>query len=158
MVTMHAQEDLPELPKTFRFARALLPTKEVVYQRYVDADLLAVEQQISLEEQYGELGYTWVWGIVAFILAVIALVIVWRLAARTAPAVVQERFRMPDEVTPFTVLGLLKHIQSNNGLDETGQQELTASITRLERHYFSPKQDEDPDLHEIAESWLRRAK
>jgi hypothetical protein len=156
MVTMHAQEHLPELPKTFRFGQALLPTKEVVHQRYVDADLLAVEQQISLEEQYGQLGYTWVWGIVAAVLAVIALVIVWRVTARKAPEIVRERFRMPENVTPFTVLGLLKHIQSNNGLDEAGQEELTASIVRLERHYFSPKQDEDPNLREIAESWLRR--
>ncbi len=158
MVTMQAQEDLPELPKAFSFAQALLPTKEVVYQRYVDADLLAVDQQISLEQQYGELGYTWIWGVVVGVLAVMALVIVWRLTARKAPEVVQERFGMPEEVTPFTVLGLLKHIQSNNGLDDTGQQELTASITRLERHYFSPKQDEAPNLHEIAESWLRRAR
>jgi len=158
MVTMQAQEDLPELPKTFRFAEAILPTKEVIYQRYVDADLLAVDQQISLEQQYGELGYTWVWGIIAGVLVLTAIVIVWRLVARKAPEVVQERFRMPEEVTPFTVLGLLKRIQSNNGLDESGQQELTTSITRLERHYFSPRQDEAPNLHEIAESWLRRAK
>ena len=56
----------------------------------------------------------------------------------------------------FTVIGLLKYIQSNNGLDDRGHEELQASIHRIERSYFDARAEDQPDLHEIAETWVRR--
>src|SRR5262249_16962507 len=56
-ITLEGQEGQAELPKTFKFASVKLPTKEkdgIVYQRYNDADLTSVEQEVSLEAQYGK--------------------------------------------------------------------------------------------------------
>jgi len=44
---------------------------------------------------------------------------------------------MPDPVTPFTVLGLLRDIQGNNGLSRPKKQELAVSIQSLESDYFA---------------------
>ena len=63
---------------------------------------------------------------------------------------------MPEPVTPFTVLGLLRDIQHNDGLTEPAKHELAASIQRLERHYFAEPSADAPDLHAIAADWLAR--
>lgn len=158
MVTMQAEQGLAELPQTFRFAEVVLPTEEILYQRYVDADLLAVEQEISLEQEYGQVSYAWVWLLAPGGGLMLAMgVVTWRRGRRSSHAVVQKRFQLPDDITPFTVIGLLKHIQSNNGLDGNGRQELQTSIGRLERFYFGQAAADEPDLNEIAESWVRRS-
>ncbi len=64
---------------------------------------------------------------------------------------------MPEVVTPFSVLGLLREIQDRNGLPATQLQELSGSIERIERHYFAETNGESVDLHELAETWIRRA-
>ena len=156
MITMQAKADLPERPKEFRFATPLLEETEVTYQRYVDADLLAVEPVISLEEEYGETSYAWIWIVGGAVIAVAGLGI---FLSRNTRSIRDERptpFLIPEQITAFTVLGLLKRIQQKNGFDETGRQELATSINRLERHYFVNAEDEEPDLNELAEVWIRR--
>jgi hypothetical protein len=68
-----------------------------------------------------------------------------------------ERFRMPETLTAFSVLGLLRDIERNNGLGENQKRELAASIDELERHYFAESTARAPDLKAVAESWLGRA-
>ncbi len=163
IINLQAKEGSASRPKLFTFGTAKLDTKEVVYQRYVDADLLTVEQKISLEEQYGNTSYAWLW-IVAFVsvggVACLALVIALTRRNIDAKSVVQ--FQMPENVTAFTVLGLLKQIQENNGLSDDGKTELVTSINRLERYYFGnghPSNDGEnvePNLRELAEHWLNR--
>ena len=75
---------------------------------------------------------------------------------RTLPTAVP-RFELPDSITPFTVLGLLRQIERNNGFDGHGKLELATCINRLEQHYFLRIDDDEPDLEEIAESWIRRS-
>ncbi len=71
---------------------------------------------------------------------------------RTRPrAAVAQRFRMPEPVTPFTVLGLLREIQQNNGLPAPQMHELAGSIERVERHYFAETDGDPIDLHQVAE-------
>ena len=64
---------------------------------------------------------------------------------------------MPELVTPFSVLGLLREIQHNNGLPAPQMQELAGSIERIERHYFAESDGESIDLRQVAETWIRRA-
>ena len=52
-LTLKGHEGQAELPKTFRFASVKVPTKEVIYQRYTDADLTPVGEEVSLENTYG---------------------------------------------------------------------------------------------------------
>ena len=65
---------------------------------------------------------------------------------------------MPKTLTAFTVLGLLRQIDQNNGLNESSRLELAGSIDHLEQHYFINNGDEEPNLQEMAETWVRRAK
>jgi hypothetical protein len=54
------------------------------------------------------------------------------------------------------VLGLLRDIEHNNGLSDDGHRELSASIERIERHYFVEAETAEPPLRTIAEEWLQR--
>jgi hypothetical protein len=159
LVTMQAKPDLPERPDTFHFGTPKLETAEVAYQRYVDADLKEVDSTISLEEQYGEPSHRWLWTAAASVVIVAGLaVLVRRLARRIQP---QEHagYRVPDPITPFTVLGLLRTIHDNNGLNDSGRQELLASIHRIERYYFGKDAaDREPDLRSIAQEWVQRTR
>ena len=65
---------------------------------------------------------------------------------------------MPEEITPFSVLGLLRNIEHNNGLQPPQRDELNASIERIESHYFDKASPTEPDLKQIAETWIRQAK
>ena len=67
------------------------------------------------------------------------------------------RFQLPEEITAFSVLGLLREIEHQNGLPVAQMQELATSIQQLERHYFAGSNGSEPDLKKIAETWVSRA-
>jgi hypothetical protein len=69
----------------------------------------------------------------------------------------ESRFQVPEPLTPFTVLGLLRDIERNDGLALDERRALGAQIRTLEHHYFVEESREAPDLQEIAESWVGRA-
>lgn len=157
LVSMNAKPDLPAKPSEFRFGEPKTEAAETVYQRYNDADLLSVSQVISLDEEYGEtsLSSLWVVGVVAILaLAALAVMLVW---TRRKPTVEVAGYAMPSDLTPFTVLGLLRQIERNNGFNSSGKQELSSSINRIEAYFFGAA-GEEPDLEEIAASWIRKAK
>ena len=111
-----------------------------------------------MEKEYGKTSYAWLW-VVAGVLAggvVLAGLIV--VVATREKRVHRSTFEMPANVTPFTVIGLLKQIQQNNGFDETGQRELSASINRLEKYYFIEGDSDEPNIQEIAETWVGKAR
>jgi hypothetical protein len=157
-ITLQARNDLPKLPKSFQFASAKVPVKEMVYQRYDDADLVNAESVISLEQKYGSVRQTWIWwalgGAAAVVLGALA---VWSLRRRRRPAPDAE-FRLPERITPFTVLGLLRDIEHNNGFEDSGKRELAATISGLEVQYFDQSATKPPDLEKIAQSWIDRAR
>ena len=154
LVTMEAAPGLRERPKTFAFPTPKDADAATTYQRYVDADLAAVGPEIDLEASYGtpsRAGLWWLIGTPAALLVVGLLA--WRLRPRR-PAVASSRFPMPDPVTPFSVLGLLRDIERNDGLPDPKKRELSASIQHLEAHYFAAPGAEAPDLHHIARTWV----
>ena len=129
----------------------------MTYQRYVDADLAKVGPEVTLEERYEQPKYAWLWWVGGGLLGLAFLAIaIGTLRSRPQKAVAQ-RYRMPELVTPFSVLGLLREIHQNNGLPAPQLQELAGSIERVERHYFAESDGEPVDLHQIAETWIRRA-
>ncbi|HAY81419.1 MAG TPA: hypothetical protein DCY79_16570 [Planctomycetaceae bacterium] len=158
MVNMQAKGDLQELPETFTFGSPKLDVKEAVYQRYNDADLASVEPTIALEQTYGTVDHTGKIvlavgaGLLALVLGGVGLV-VWR---RRKPEQTQVDLQMPDELNAFSVLGLLKRIEDNNGFSQERQVELSHSINRIEAFYFDQSTGDEPDLREIAEHWLTR--
>ncbi|MFO0889386.1 MAG: hypothetical protein U0790_09635 [Isosphaeraceae bacterium] len=148
-----------EPPKTFRFAPAKVDVAELIHQRYVDADLAKVGPVVELEARYGEQTHARLWwlagGLLVAALAIAAVVAYVRSRPRKVRA---SRFRVPEVVTPFSILGLLRDIERHNGLPAPQLAELSASITQLERHYFSGPNGSDPDLEEIARRWVNVAR
>ena len=84
VVTLQAENgEAP--PETFHFPQAALPLKEVVYQRYDDADLVSVEPDISLVASYGSRGLAWLWlPLVGLAVVTVGGFAVWRAVARAA--------------------------------------------------------------------------
>ncbi len=157
LVSLTAKEGLAELPTQFQFAELLLPVKESLYQRYVDADLVAVEPTVSLEQRYGTVSHAWgYWLLACCALAVLGGGVLWAVLRR-APDVDQKRFQLPEPLTPFTVIGLLRNIQSNNGLDDSGRRELQESIADLEQAYFAAEGRAHADLEQLARHWVARS-
>jgi len=155
LIAMQAK-DSESRPTSFSFATSKLPDAKLTYQRYVDADLAEVEPNISLEERYGRVSYAWLWIVGGVLIGLVALAAMARPWARRRTPQQKHRFEMPEPVTPFTVLGLLRDIEHNNGLGDDGHRELSASIERIERHYFVEAEAADPPLRTIAEEWLQR--
>jgi hypothetical protein len=156
-VAMSALPNLPERPKEFRFASAKSDDIALTHQRYVDADLAEATPVISLEERYGQPRVLWPWflgGGVA-IVALIALIV--KALSRRTTATQSERFPLPDELTAFTVLGLLKSIDRANHMGEADRRELAQSISRIEESYFADTGGPAPDLADMARTWARKA-
>lgn len=159
LVNLKAVGEPGQGPKEFRFSQPKPEGAEVVYQRYVDADLQAVPAEVALEGAYGEPSYkAWVpWAVGAPVgLALLGLAW-WRWRPRGVVEKV-ETFRVPDPLTPFSVLGLLRDIEHRDGLNDRQRGELAGAIAGLESHYFAGSNGGEPDLRSIAESWVSRAR
>src|SRR6185312_2688067 len=115
-VTFKPASGLAHLPDSFTFAKPKVETKTDERFRYVDADLEAVPATVSLEHRYGKtrLNPWWYWGPVALAVAIGAW-IAWRMMKKPKMQA-EKRFRVPEPLTPFTVLGLLRDIENRNGL------------------------------------------
>jgi hypothetical protein len=158
-ISLRAKDGLSQAPKKFRFAEPLVDVHEVAYHRYVDADLSKVDAEVVLEAKYksrSNAGYWWAVGVGGGLIFAIGLWWLWPRKKETGAA---SRFEIPEPINPFTVLGLLEEIQQHDGLSDDGRRELAASIARIERHYFADENGEaPPDLKELAETWVRRAR
>jgi hypothetical protein len=161
-ITLKGQEGQAELPKTFTFAAVKLPTKEkdgLVYQRYNDADLQAVEQVVSLEQKYGTESSRWVWYLAGglVILGGLGAVLVWLIVRGRKP--VATGVALPADLNAFTVLELLQQLRASDKLTPPQRQELDSAIAGIERYYFSADRNGDPppDLRGIATRWATAA-
>ncbi len=146
-------------PKQFTFASAKSNDITNEFQRYNDADLVAVEQTVDLERSYRHASVPlWVW--FAIPLGLIGLLAVVYLALASKPSAdANQRVAMPEDVNPFTVLSLLKRIRSENGIAERHQGDLNRSIEELEQYFFAPSNGHvSPDLESIARTWVGKAR
>ena len=159
-VKLTAKEGAKAAPKSFTFPAPILEDSTVLYQRYLDADLIEATPEVSLEGDYVEQPFPWLLVILGGIglLAVILLIFLWSRRPRRERA---QGLSMPEQVTPFTVLGLLRQIERKNGLSEKRKRQLTESIVSIERYYYAPDevrtQLQQPDISDIAQNWVKRA-
>ena len=158
LVNMQAKGDLEELPESFSFGDPKLDVKEAIYQRYNDADLASVEQTIPLEQVYGQVSHTreMILGVAAGVLALLFGAAFLLLLFKRKPEQTQTDLEIPEDLNPFSVLGLLKRIEHNNGFSQERKVELSHSINRIEAFYFDQSSGDEPDLREIAEQWVSR--
>jgi hypothetical protein len=158
IVSLHAKPGLEKRPTQFEFAGSARDDVKLLFQRYVDADLKEVEQVVALEERYAAPRSIWPWvgggAVGLFLLS--GLVYGWRRWSRgTADHV--EAFRVPDPLTPFTVLGLLNDIDRKSRLAAGDREDLLRSIHDVEQSYFDRQTNGAPDLAAVADEWVRRA-
>lgn len=158
MLTLGARDDLAELPDSFTFGEARTADASIVYQRYLDADLLEVEPEVSLEERYGERRRSWAWIVVALVVIGGGGTLFLLTRKSNGPQAEGATGRsLPDSLTAFTVLGFLRDLDRNNGIRDSGRQELHRAIRELERQYFREGDAEQTNLRAIAEEWARKA-
>lgn len=159
MVTYNGRTDLAALPTTFQFPEPKVAVADNTYQRYDDADLKSVDATVKLERKYGETRVMWPWYTGAGVLVALAAGILFRSLRRREDQVAKDQMTLPEKLTPFNVLAILKQIEHNNGYDAATKEELATSIRTLEKHYFSSTNgDAAPDLRNVAERWLARSR
>jgi hypothetical protein len=161
-LTLRGKEGQAELPKTFTFASVKLPTKAedgLVYQRYSDADLAAVEQTVSLEAQYGTKSNRWVWFLAAGLVVLGGLGVVLAVLLTRTRKTEATGIELPANLNAFTVLELLQGLRDGGKLTPPQRQELDQAIAGIERYYFSADRNGDPapDLRGIAMRWATTA-
>ena len=156
-LSLTAKPNLPARPTKFSFPTAKREGTTMLRQRYADADLVAAEPVVDLLEQYGAPRSNWpsYAGGAAALLLLIGLGFAMR---RRPAAAVIAGLEVPEHVTPFTVLGLLRQIQSSGELDAATVQELAAAMQRIEAGYFATQTQDSVDLHALAHDWVARAR
>jgi hypothetical protein len=151
-ITMHSKEGLAARPTSFEFGAPRVETTSSEHFRYVDADLASVGPRIDLEARYGAASRQWLWAIPAVLVVGGAIFGLRRL--QRPRAAVASLFAVPEPLTPFSVLGLLRDIHTRNGLKPDASRELASEIETLERHFFDEVTEPSPDLRRIAETTL----
>ncbi|MCU0862156.1 MAG: hypothetical protein MUC36_00055 [Planctomycetes bacterium] len=144
-------------PGRFVFGTSKLADTKVIYQRYDDADLTTVSADVALTGFLRGTNPPWIW-----VLLGVAFVgyFLWFLFMRPAPSVAATTgplLQMPEHVTAFTVLALLRQLGAQRRLDPARQQALAADIARIEASHFGRTPDPALDLAATAERWLRSA-
>lgn len=152
-LTLRAKEGLSERPRSFEFGNTRLPVATIERFRYVDADLVPVGEVVDLEAAWGNPRRLWPWLLLVGILIATGLFFLLRRKSSHA-GVAPDRFAVPDNVTPFTVLGLLRRIESENGLSPSDHASIATDIQRIEAHYFGDEPETAPDLATVARRWV----
>ncbi|MEA2708515.1 MAG: hypothetical protein QOF78_1116, partial [Phycisphaerales bacterium] len=147
---------------SFKFPQPKSDDIKVAYKQYADADVADVDPQIAVKGLPLGTSRRWMWTtIAAAVIAAIALatIIIRRRRGRPAEQVVQA-YNVPEHVTPFTVIDLLKRIEHDAGLglSHPEREQLTREILQLQERYFSAHTNGDaaPDLSGIASQWVRQ--
>lgn len=148
--------------REFRFPEPLLETGAVVWQRYQDADLKPASQVVALQDRYSAPVLSGWWKLVLGSVGGLAILLMgligWRWI-RTRPP--KETWQLPDNLSPFALIGMLQELRASGGLSAARGDELSNTISRLERWYFSGSNGSsdlqaEPELERIAQNWLDR--
>ncbi|MDQ3623043.1 MAG: hypothetical protein M3463_11210 [Verrucomicrobiota bacterium] len=155
--------DKGALPRAFQFFKAKRDDLKLDYKRYADADLVAVEPNVALAGVALGPSRTWQWVTAGILLLSVLAAGVWK-AVRRKPAAVEPsaRYVLPQTITPFSVLSLLRRIHQDPQLPLPAQRrtELTETIAGLERHYFAHagSNGASPNVEAIARHWVASAR
>lgn len=156
-ITFTGREGLEQLPEEFTFAAPKVEVASTEHFRYVDADLAAVGPKVELQYDYGEKRSTWPW-VVGGALAIGAAAFVALRGRKSDVETVSARSRIPDPLTPFSLLAFLREIEADTRLSPERQRELQAEIAAIERAYFGDGSEaQRPDLVAAARKWAPQA-
>ena len=156
LLTLEAAPGLPARPTKYTFPASRVEGAETTYQRFVDADLAKVDPEVNLGAQYGTPSRAWIgWALGGLVALTAASVLLYRF--RPAEAAPAGRFALPDPLTPFAALGLLREIQLQDAVPDGRRRDLAAAIADLEAHYFAGSDRPGPDLKAVVAHWVGQA-
>ena len=156
MLTLKGRDGQAEKPKSFQFVSAKVPTQEMIYQRYQDADLQTVDQTVSLEMEYGTRGgnkLLWGLGLAGSVLLAGGAA----LALRSRPANGPSAPVIPDNLDPFVAAGLLREIRQRPNLSAAQRSAIDKDLAAIELHHFAtvPGEGNAPDLRSLVLRWIQ---
>ena len=110
-------------------------------------------------KRYDKKNSKWfVWVLLIFFLL---LTIVFKFRRKTSSSSKQTEavsdFYVPHEITPFSVLGLLRKIHNEKDFAQDIQNQLIESIASVEKVYFDKENQKSLNLKDIAEEWVNKA-
>jgi hypothetical protein len=143
-------------PESFEFFSTPVDAANMEYKRYNDADLVVVEKIVSLENQYGTASRNWIFNLALVVFVVLLIGGIGLFIARRPKTEWVPRFVMPADLTPLSVIGLLKQIRGDPAMSDAVRFDIDQSIHRIEEHYFYNQNGESPNLEEEARQWLAR--
>lgn len=146
----------------FSFPQSADKSYAVTLQRYDDADIVDAKATTSLRWPVTHTARRWLpyalgGGALVLAAVVAAFVIRSRLPALTA----SEAYSRPPQITPFSVLGLLRRIHADDRLQLTPaeRQNLSSTISRLEGEYFRRGEaSAKVELEPIVDQWMQVAR
>jgi hypothetical protein len=160
LVTLTA--DAVSRPTAFNYPK---PTKEniaVTYKRYADADIVEVQPDLAMVGVRLEPSRWPLWTGLGIVVLATGGFLFWRArrpAAETAEA--KTNYRLPEKITPFTVLSLLRCISAEGPRRMSPEQraDLDRAIRELEQRYFgrSAGLDGHAELEQVARNWVGKA-
>ncbi len=155
LLHLAARPGLREQPREFAFGGAKSEGAKMSYQRYVDADLVEVGRVVALGRGYGRARLSWVWWALlpAGVIGLGAAGIYLR-RRRAPPKAEGAAYRLPGDLTAFSVIGLLRRIREDVRLKPESAGDLDREIGRIEKHFFNRGEGAPPDLKAIAEGWI----
>jgi len=150
-------DDADVAPGTFVFGRPIDDDITAVYQRYSDADLETVDAEIALAGIDRNFVPVWFWIVFG---AALVVYVIWFFRVKPGGRVTGDGsglLTLPGNITPFTVLVLLRDIESRVALTDEDRRQLVSTIRRIEECHFGREQDSALDLEAVAREWLSRA-
>jgi len=145
--------------ESFSFGETLLADVSNKFQRYDDADLVEVQQTVSLEKNYASFSWKFLYWLIPLIVFGLVGIVAGVFFMKRVEHSHTTRFRVPEDINPFTVLTLLNDIKERNGINTEQATELQNSINRVEEYYFGETENghQAEDLEQLAETWVNRA-
>lgn len=163
LVKLRLPEDAPA-SLAFQFPPAAQENVKLTFKRYADADLVEVEPKVALTGLSLRPRPIWHWFLLAGGIAVVATggLIVWMRRRKPEETAVVSPYLLPEPLTPFNVIGLLRRLHADAALrwTENDRLELAGTIQDLERYFFDRDRNGDPapDLGCIGRRWVTLAR
>ncbi|MEL7267542.1 MAG: hypothetical protein AAFP69_22405, partial [Planctomycetota bacterium] len=143
-----------QTPDEFVFPQPRVETKEIAYQRYVDADLQDVQPTLALTQDYGNnrRHYSMIAALAAAAGLLFIAILVLARRILQAPDADEETHQV--SVTPVSILTQLRQTRASGSVGSDRLPQLQQDISAVEQHYFAPDNGKaEPDLHAIAARW-----
>ena len=121
--------------------------------------MVSASQQIQLQQNYDTKNPKWIGLTILVLIILSSLVFIFKKknSSRNETVDIINDFSIPSEITPFSVLGLLRKIHKERKFANDIQSQLDESIASVEKVYFDKETQETLNLKDIAEEWVNRA-